>query len=220
MAVAKYFVGRYCETIGWLSITGIESPDCSTPENVPTPTRSAIVVATDKSAANLSLSTSPSSLLYSRRYLDWNRRTFDFHAAGSQDHTFDTQQGKAISAIISSERKQLNLSTLYGCAPKTYCQFCQPFGGDGNINTLIPIALAATVINKTRADIPRLIIVNTGHIRFDLVQGPFTFDDSYIVSPFLDAFQFIPNVPYSAASVSYESYLLNLLPYLFVFSKS
>ncbi|KAL8684919.1 MAG: hypothetical protein Q9218_008071, partial [Villophora microphyllina] len=61
-------------------------------------------------------------------------------------------------------------------------------------------ALAATVINQTRADIPRLIIINTGSIRFDLVKGPFTFDDSFIVSPFDDAFQFIPNVPYTLAS--------------------
>jgi hypothetical protein len=84
----------------------------------------------------------------------------------------------------------------------SYCRYCKPFGDEGNINTLIPIALAATVVNKTRADLPRLIVVNSGHIRFDLVQGPFTFDDSFIVSPFPDAFQFIPDVPYSAAKVS------------------
>lgn len=35
---------------------------------------------------------------------------------------------------------------------------------------------------------------------FDLVKGPFTFDDSFIVSPFTDGFQFIPSVPYKVAS--------------------
>src|ERR1700761_9487035 len=80
------------------------------------------------------------------------------------------------------------------------CQSCQPFGSDGNIFTgLLDPALRETVVNKSRADIPRLIIINTGSIRFDLVEGPFTFDDAFIVSPFTDAFQFIPDVPYDQA---------------------
>jgi len=41
--------------------------------------------------------------------------------------------------------------------------------------------------------------VNTGSIRFDLVKGPFTYDDSFIVSPFNDAFQYIASVPYKYA---------------------
>jgi 2',3'-cyclic-nucleotide 2'-phosphodiesterase (5'-nucleotidase family) len=47
--------------------------------------------------------------------------------------------------------------------------------------------------------IPRYIFVNTGGIRFDLVKGPFTFDDSFIVSPFPNPFRFIPSVPYAIA---------------------
>lgn len=43
------------------------------------------------------------------------------------------------------------------------------------------------------------MIVNTGSIRFDLVKGPFTYDDSFIVSPFDDAFQYVASVPYSLA---------------------
>lgn len=45
--------------------------------------------------------------------------------------------------------------------------------------------------------IPRYIVVNTGSIRFDLVKGPFTFDDSFIVSPFPNPFRYIASVPYS-----------------------
>jgi hypothetical protein len=194
--------GRYCETLGWLSIDGLDV-DCYTttiPSGIPTPTQSAIVVATDKTAANLSLSQSPSDLRYARRYLDWNRRTFAYHATGSQDGTFDSQNGKAVSATITGARSQLNLTTLYGCAPRTYCMYCKPFGDPGNIFSLIPTALAATVVNETRKDTPHLIIINTGSVRFDLVQGPFTIDDSYIVSPFKDAFQYIKDVPYDLAS--------------------
>lgn len=46
----------------------------------------------------------------------------------------------------------------------------------------------------------RLILINTGSIRFDLVKGLFTYDDSFIVSPFKDAFQYLQNVPYTTAS--------------------
>jgi hypothetical protein len=59
--------------------------------------------------------------------------------------------------------------------------------------------LAAEVVNASRSTIPRHVIVNTGSIRFDLVKGPFTYDDSFIVSPFTDAFQYIANVPYAMA---------------------
>lgn len=113
-------------------------------------------------------------MVYSRRYLDWNRLTFAYHAAGSQDRTFETYSGRKVTHEITEARKTLNLTTLYGCAPKTYCQYCKPFGADGNIFNLLETALGLTVVNKERADIPRIIIINTGSTRFDLVQGPFT----------------------------------------------
>ena len=139
------------------------------------------------------------NLRYFRRYLDWNRLTFAYHSVGSQSTTFNTTQGVKISNDITSLRKQLNLTALYGCAPQTWCIDCLPFGDPGNIYTVLQKALAATVINETRKDNPRLIILNTGSVRFDLVEGPFTFDDSFIVSPFTDSFQFLPDVPYANA---------------------
>ncbi|KAL8812384.1 MAG: hypothetical protein Q9223_001079 [Gallowayella weberi] len=194
--------GRYCETLGWLSMSGINSSTFKgnqKPRGVPNPTQKAIKASNGTSSAPNS-TTAASNLVYSRRYLDWNRLTFSYHAVGSQDSTFDLHSGQRVTSEITLDRKKLNLTALYGCAPETYCQSCKPFLADGNIFRLVQTALAATVINESRADIPRLIIVNTGHIRFDLVKGPFTFDDSFIVSPFDDAFQFIPNVPYSIAS--------------------
>ncbi|KAL8715608.1 MAG: hypothetical protein Q9220_000945 [cf. Caloplaca sp. 1 TL-2023] len=168
------------------------------PRGVPNPTRKAIKVTNSTTPTNGT--SAPSNLVYSRRYLDWNRLTFEYHATGSQESTFDYHSGERVTAEITQDRKQLNLTALYGCAPETYCQSCKPFLAEGNIFNLLQTALAATVINASRADVPRLIIINTGSIRFDLVKGPFTFDDSFIVSPFDDAFQFLPNVPYSLAS--------------------
>ena len=179
------------------------------PRGVPNPTRKATKVSRSTGTASAGLAsatglskraTALSSMVYSRRYLDWNRLTFAYHAVGSQDNTFDFNSGKRVTADVTKARKELNLTALYGCAPATYCQSCKPFGAEGNLFGLVQTALSTVVVNTSRADTPRLILINTGSLRFDLVKGPFTFDDSFIVSPFKDAFEFIPNVPYASAS--------------------
>jgi hypothetical protein len=197
--------GRYCETLGWLAMSGITSSTCKAkqnPKGVPNPTRRAIAPASTSTASmKLSSSHTPSNLRYARRYLDWNRLTFSYHAEGSQPYTsFNIAHGQEVTSEITSERAKLNLTDLYGCAPETWCQSCKPFLADGNLFQLLQTALATVVVNETRKDTPRLIIINTGSVRFDLAKGPFTYDDSFIVSPFKDAFQFIPDVPYDQAS--------------------
>ncbi|KAF2718736.1 hypothetical protein K431DRAFT_252620 [Polychaeton citri CBS 116435] len=212
--------GRYCETLGWLSMSGFKSKrhwGLQNPRGVPNPTTKAIVVSTTSSTASaastasslsagLSAGRKSSDFRYFRRYLDWNRLTFEYHAAGSQIRAhgkarpFDNTKGLSVTEDITEARKELNLTGLYGCAPQTWCVSCQPFGAEGNIYTLLERALEATVINKTRKDIPRIIIQNTGSVRFDLVKGPFTYDDSFIVSPFQDAFEYLAAIPYELAT--------------------
>ncbi|KAK5685447.1 hypothetical protein LTS10_003525 [Elasticomyces elasticus] len=69
--------GRYCETLGWLSMSGIKSSNytgCANTvgvSNSTMPTRN--INATSAANASLATNSSSSSLLYSRRYLDWNR---------------------------------------------------------------------------------------------------------------------------------------------------
>lgn len=76
----------------------------------------------------------------------------------------------------------------------------QTLGAKGNIFThIIPSALSETVVNAARANLVCYSMINTGSIRADLFEGPFTYDISLIVSPFDDAFQFIPSVPYNIA---------------------
>jgi hypothetical protein len=144
--------------------------------------------------------------------MDWNRNTFAYHAEESQRYTkFDSQKGVSITKEITSDRAKLNLTDLYGCAPATYCQYCKPYLAEGNIFKLLQTALATVVVNQTRKDEARLIIINTGSVRFDLAQGPFTYDDSFIVSPFSDSFQYIADVPYEQASKVID--ILNSGPY-------
>lgn len=144
------------------------------PRGVPNPTQKAIKVSNATATASAGKPTSTSNVVYSRRYLDWNRLTFAYHAVGSQDNTFDYHSGERVTAEITADRKELNLTALYGCVPETYCLYCKPFGTKGNILGLLATALGATVINQSRANIPRLVIINSGSVRFDLVKGPFT----------------------------------------------
>ncbi|KAI8959532.1 Metallo-dependent phosphatase-like protein [Daldinia sp. FL1419] len=181
--------GRYCETLGWLSVSGFDGENSRYsgvlpgPIGVPNPTR--------KATHN---STSP--FVYSRRYLDWNRRTFEYHAATRYNKTFDYHDGQAVTADITKDREQLNLTDVYGCIPRDYCMTCAPFNASDNIFPLLSDALAVGVVNESRRNIPRYIIANTGSVRFDMYKGPFTYDDQFIVSPFRDIFLYIPGVPH------------------------
>lgn len=180
--------GRYCETLGWLSMSGFSKcssgwNSTSNPSGVSNPSR--------KATTN---STAPYT--YSRRYLDWNRATFDFHASAS----FDTAEGESVTSSITTYREELNLGQVYGCAPQDYCMNCAAFNSSDNIYPLLADALGTVVVNETRSSIPRYVIANTGSIRFDLYSGPFTYDDFFIVSPFTDIFMYVPEVPCSLAS--------------------
>jgi len=179
---------------------------------------------------------------YFRRYLDWNRLTFEFHANGSQSgyapvssssasisttaashassasatsasttsghaattltftttvstcpaavtvhpspvtitvtetgsahakrqlapaaaSVFDTPQGVNVSNTIYADRLALNLTTLYGCAPQSWCQTCAPFMSSSNIFSLLSTALSTVVYEPSRQTVPRIILLNTG----------------------------------------------------------
>ncbi|KAM5440457.1 hypothetical protein McanMca71_003939 [Microsporum canis] len=209
--------GRYCETLGWLSMTGIKSRTyrgSMKPKGVPNPTRRAIKGnATDSSSSTESHPRPPKGLdlRYARRYLDWNRLTFAYHASKSQDRQFDTLPGQRITHDITDARKELNTSTVLGCVPETYCMSCLPFEDKNNIYQVVIDMLSKVVVKEDRADRPRLLLLNTGGVRFDLVKGPFTKDDEYIVYPFKNQFQYLPDVPYSIASQLLDA--LNKGPY-------
>lgn len=193
--------GMYCETVGWLAMSGVNSSTYNgtmEPKGVPNPERRAVKVGNSTAPPDAKKGEC-SEHLYARRYLDWNRLTFAYHAPGSQDAKFDTPLGLEITGNITEARKDYNLTKVFGCVPKTYCAFCKPFGTEGNVYHLLETVLAKTIINEERNDKPRLILVNTGSIRFDIVQGPFTLDDTFIVNPFKNGFEYIPDVPHSQA---------------------
>ncbi|KAK7211356.1 hypothetical protein V2G26_018534 [Clonostachys chloroleuca] len=182
--------GRYCETLGWVSQSGFSKCNSGYHGAKRPDGKKLTRKATDNSTA---------PWVYSRRYLDWNRNTFMYHISSNKN--FDSQAGLKITQEITTARKDMNLGEVYGCAPETYCISCVPFDDPKNIFPgVIKPAVNAIVLNEARKDKARMIIGNTGAIRFDLYKGPFTYDDNFVVSPFRDVFRYLPDVPFDKAS--------------------
>ncbi|KAG2069137.1 hypothetical protein BDR04DRAFT_1102086 [Suillus decipiens] len=164
--------GRYMETIGWMS-------------------------------ANLDAAKNThDNITFTRRYLDQNRVTYEYHTHTSK-HTFDTARGRSISHGLQELATRFDLSYLYGTAPRDYTMMQDPYPSNGSLLSLwieqaVPYALA---INNTRSSIPNIIIVNSWSLRFDLFKGPFTKNDQLTIMPYQDSFSYIANVPFGVASL-------------------
>lgn len=171
--------GRYLETIGWMSVDG-----------------------TTKKSSDVQTS----AVSFKRRYIDNNLLGLYYHS-GLNETSFPTEHGQNVSKQITEARKELNLDKKFGCAPKDYWMARTKYPSEDSIFSLIDQrVLPDVIVNESRKDIPRLAIINTGAIRFDIFKGPFTLDTTYIVSPFLSKMVFIPEVPYDVAKK-----VLNLL---------
>lgn len=175
--------GRYMETIGFMSITGLSTGGKTKARSFHD--TSAVVAATPK---------------FSRRYVDNNLYSFHHHTALNSS-TFPTLHGRNVSAMIASARKTLKLDHRFGCAPSNLWTNRAPFPSESNIFSWLQKQVFPSMISdSTRKDIPRLVIVNTGSIRFDVFKGPFTIDTTYTISPFTSRFRYIKGVPYKIAT--------------------
>ncbi|KAH6855030.1 Metallo-dependent phosphatase-like protein [Chaetomium sp. MPI-CAGE-AT-0009] len=164
--------GRYFETIGWMSVDGELK-------------RSAL--------------SEDAGFSFHRRYIDNNLLGLHYHT-GLDATTFPTEHGRNVSAMITKARGELDLDYAFGCAPKTLWLSRSPYPGDDSIfSWLEKEVLPDVTVNPNRADVPRLAILNTGGIRFDIFKGAFTRDTTFIVSPFLSVLTYIPDVPYHMA---------------------
>ncbi|KAJ7593234.1 Metallo-dependent phosphatase-like protein [Mycena floridula] len=160
--------GRYMETVGWMS-------------------------------ANLAHQTVHSkNITFSRRYIDPNPVSYEFHTG----RHVKTTEGNEITAGLKALAKKFKLDTLFGTAPHDFTVSRAPYPSNDSSLSLFahdatPFALA---INNTRTSIPNIIISNSGSQRFDIYAGAFTINDQLTASPFADSFLYIPSVPLSVAS--------------------
>ncbi|KAJ5537901.1 hypothetical protein N7494_007380 [Penicillium frequentans] len=166
MALAS---GRFMETIGFMSIDGLST------SNRPTVT---------------------STPVFKRRYIDNNLFSF-YHHTGLDESSFPTKKGVEVSKMITEARNALNLDEVYGCAPRDLWMSRVPYPHPDSIYTWLETEVLATLLkDDSRRSVPAVAILNTGGIRFDIFKGQFTRDSASIISPFINDFRYVKDVPY------------------------
>jgi hypothetical protein len=173
--------GRYLETVGWMSVDGIKKRDRKDGEG------------------EEGEETENSSPTFSRRYIDNNLYGYQYHT-GLDESTFPTKHGRQVSELITRARTALDLDKHYGCVPETMWVHRAEYPSKSSVYSwLTDHVVPDMCVKPDRADKPRLAIVNSGGVRFDIFKGRFTRDSAFIVLPFQSKFRYIPDVPYEMA---------------------
>ncbi|KAG0182861.1 hypothetical protein DFQ28_000030 [Apophysomyces sp. BC1034] len=173
--------GRYMETIGFFSVDGIAEAKKFI------------------DAHGYNSTERPANLTFHRRYLDQNRETYIFHSS-NDSKTFDTQIGQELTRNITYWRDELDVMKPYGCAPHDYYISAAPIDSNQSVYNLLTQEILPKVVADPSRPNPPFFILNSGSQRFDIYKGNFTLDTMYQVSPFVDRFISIADVPYSVAS--------------------
>lgn len=169
--------GRFMETIGWLSLKGIGLAN-----------KCQLTEVHDCAAIGVE-----------RLYMDNNRYGF-YHHTGLDAKSFTTDHGQNVTAAITAARKALKLDHVYGCAPRDLWMNRAVYpSNDSLLSWLSDEVMPEMITASNRKHMPRIGLVNSGAMRFDILRGPFTRDTTYIVSPFSSRFLYIADVPYQSA---------------------
>lgn len=161
--------GRYMETIGFLSLDGIK-------------------------VSKQELGTTRANLKVNRRYIDNNLYSMHHHTSLNLS-TFATDLGRNVSKQITDARNEMRLDHRHGCAPRDLWIDRVGIEDDSSIfkwlrNQVLPDQFSS----RKDSTKPKLVLTNTGAMRFDVFEGPFTVDSTYLVSPFTSSFRYIKNV--------------------------
>lgn len=180
--------GRFCETVGFASIN-LTASSHGTVESM--------------------------KQVFSRSYIDFNRESFEFHSGRSKK----TPNGQKVSSQLQSLRQLLGLdSPRLGTIHNNYYMDYVPIDHPHSIFKLLSERVLPTLPGGEGKHSSRIIIINTGSVRYDMYKGPYTLDTRYTVSPFENDWVFV-SVPRSIAvqiadKLNEKSYILGhlLLP--------
>ena len=143
---------------------------------------------------------------FRRRYIDNNLFSLRHHAL-RYEHPFPTELGINVSRQIAEARAAMGLDRRYGCAPKDlWVNRVDVNSPDSIFSWLGGQLLPGQLTGGKKDKQPKLVITNTGSIRFDLFKGPFTRDSQFLISPFDSGFRRIKDVEHGVAQK-----LLNVL---------
>lgn len=128
----------------------------------------------------------------SRSYIDFNKRSFKFHT-----HSLDllTKRGLKVTHRLNQLRETLQLNERFGTTPQTYYMMARPIDSEENIyyllkNEVLP-RLTSDLIPSDELSMNRIIMLNTGAVRYDLFKGSFTRDTEYSVLPFANDWKYM-----------------------------
>lgn len=147
--------GRFCETLGFLSVN----------------TTKHTVGPKDR---------------YFRSYIDFSRELFLFHS-GKSTEEFQTAKSVEVKEMLSLARDELGLEKVLGQVSRSnYYMDYVPLMHPKNLYNLLTSKVLPTLEPEGKVAVhdERLVIINTGSVRYDLYQGPYTVDSHFIVSPF------------------------------------
>uniref|UniRef100_A0A0L0NW62 Putative 5'-nucleotidase C-terminal domain-containing protein n=1 Tax=Candidozyma auris TaxID=498019 RepID=A0A0L0NW62_CANAR len=148
--------GRFCETVGFLGVH---------------------LNSTSENAADS----------FTRKYIDFNTQLFLHHSKKDTLEEFDTKKGLSVKHMIAEAREELGLDEVIGHVKKS--NYFMDYVPTSHLKSLYRLLTKKVLPSlKPSADVEtsqeRLIIINTGSIRYDLYKGPYTIDTHYIISPF------------------------------------
>lgn len=123
-----------------------------------------------------------------RRYIDANAVSYRWHTSTSA-LSFDTNLGRNITSALAKLADKLKLSHVYGDVPHDYFLSRHPYGHPRSIITVFEQqVLPEALVDEKRGDTPRIVIGNSGSLRFDVFKGSFDKNDELTISPFTTAF--------------------------------
>ncbi|KAF8173352.1 Metallo-dependent phosphatase-like protein [Mycena galopus ATCC 62051] len=166
--------GKYMETIGWMSA---DLPEPKGHYGGYGRHNGEDYSASGKAAKNIT---------FSRRYLDPNRVTFEYHTRRG-NFSFDTTQGRSITKGLEQLVKEFDLGFTYGTAPHDFTLYQCGFPNNSLLSLMSEVLPVALTVHSTRASIPNIMIINSGALR-----SPYCYADPLL---------YIPNVPFSVANV-------------------
>ena len=167
--------GRYMETIGFSSIGGIKTADHQETQM-------------------------KSKSKFQRRYIDNNLYSM-YHHSSKDSTTFDTPLGVNVTKQITKARSALGLDELHGCAPQDLWLDRAAIESNQSIFSWLDKQVLPDQLSQgVKSSMPKLVIQNTGALRFDVFEGAFTKDTTFLISPFTSGFRQIRNVPYETAA--------------------
>lgn len=140
-----------------------------------------------------------------RRYIDFNKRSFEHHLKKGSNK-MKSRKGRQISDKLKALRKKLRLDDVIGYVPKTYFMSARPLDSEENLYHMITHSVLPRLRSQvTDVSLGRYIMINTGAVRYDLFEGPFTTDSEFIVLPFPNEWHYLELPNHIASKI--EHYL-------------